>query len=119
MALKSDRRSSRGRRAFGLMAAVLLLVGLLPGTASGQEPDPRIGLGAGWLNAQTAISNLEMLAHIDKPAGFVNPANPGDFGFVTSDLALRGQHAFMGNFNGFNIFDISSPDNPTIVTSVV
>lgn len=119
MALKSDRRSNRRRRTFSLMAAVLLMVGLLPGTASAQEPDPRIGLGAGWLNAQTAISNLEWLAHEDKPAGFVNPANPGDFGFVTSDLAFRGDHAFMGNFNGFNIFDISAPDNPTIVTSVI
>jgi hypothetical protein len=95
------------------------VVGVLPGTASAQEPDPRIGLGAGWLNAQTAIRNLELLAHHDKPTGFVNPANPGDFGFVTSDLALSGNYAFMGNFNGFNIFDISNPDGPTIATSVV
>jgi hypothetical protein len=121
MALKSDRKSSRGRRALSLTAAVVLMIGLLPGTAAAQEPepDPRIGLGAGWLNAQTAISNLEMLAHVDKPAGFVNPANPGDFGFVTSDLAFSGNHAFMGNFNGFNIFDVFDPAHPTVVTSVV
>jgi hypothetical protein len=95
------------------------MIGLLSGTASAQEPDPRIGLGAGWLNAQTAISNLEWLAHHDKPAGFVDPANPGDFRFVTSDLAFSGDHAFMGNFNGFNIFDISQPGGPVAVTSVV
>jgi hypothetical protein len=97
----------------------VLVAGALPGAASAAEPDPRIGLGPGWLDAQSAISNLELLAHHDKPAGFVNPANPGDFGFVTSDLAFKGNYVFMGNFNGFNIFDVSRPDNPTLVTSVV
>ncbi|MFG2099852.1 LVIVD repeat-containing protein [Micromonospora echinaurantiaca] len=99
----------------------MLLIATLPGTAAGQEPgpDPRIDLGAGWLDAQSASSNLDLLAHHDKPAGFVNPANPGDFGFAGSDLAFGGTHAFMGNFNGFNIYDISQPANPTLVTSVV
>ena len=119
MAMGSDRRFGRCMRASGLAAAALLLVSVLPGTASAAEPDPRIGLGAGWLNAETAISNLRLLAHHDKPAGFVDPNNPGNFGFVTSDLAFSGQYAFMGNYNGFNIFDISDPAGPTIVTSVV
>jgi len=96
-----------------------VVTGLLPVPAAAQEPDPRIGLNPGWLDAETAISNLEMLAHVDKPPGFVNPANPGDFGFVTSDLAFGGNYAYMGTFNGFNIIDISDPANPTIVTSVV
>ena len=106
------------RRVLGALAAAVLVVGMTPGTASA-DPDPRIGLGPGWLDAQTAISNLEHLSHVDKPPGFVNPANPGDFGFVTSDLAFHGNYAFMGNFNGFNIFDISNPAAPTVVTSVV
>ncbi|WP_455565783.1 LVIVD repeat-containing protein [Micromonospora globbae] len=118
---RSDRTSRRRRRILGAAATAALLVALVPGTASGQEaePDPRIGLGAGWLDAQSAISNLELLAHRDKPAGFVNPANPGDFGFVASDLAFGGTHAFVGNYNGFNVYDISQPANPTLVTSVV
>ncbi len=119
MAPRSDHKFSRIPRALLLSAAVLLVIGLAPGTASADDPDPRIGLGAGWLNAQTAISNLEHLAHEDKPPGFVDPANPGSFAFVTSDLAFGGNHAFMGNFNGFNIFDISNPTDPTVVTSVV
>jgi hypothetical protein len=99
---------------------VVAAVGVCPGPASADPPpDPRIGLGAGWLDAQTAIANLTHVAHVDKPSGFVNPANPGDFAFVTSDLAFSGTHAFMGNFNGFNVFDISDPANPAIVTSVV
>ncbi|MCI0686702.1 MAG: hypothetical protein L0Y54_05610 [Sporichthyaceae bacterium] len=118
MASLSHRRFSKLPRSLGMAAAGLLLVALLPATASAQD-DPRIGLGAGWLDAQTAISNLEHLAHVDKPPGFVNPASPGSFAFVTSDLAFNGTHAFMGNFNGFNIFDITDPAGPSIVTSVV
>ncbi|MEU8001725.1 hypothetical protein AB0B66_11230 [Catellatospora sp. NPDC049111] len=100
-------------------AATLLIAALTPGAAHADEPDPRIGLGAGWLDAQSAIGNLEHLAHLDKPPGFVNPANPGDFGFVTSDLAFTGHYAIMGNFNGFNVVDIANPAAPSVVTSVV
>ena len=119
MASQPHRRSGRALRALALTATGILLIGLLPGTVSAAGPDPRIGLGPGWLDAQTAISNLEMLAHRDKPPGFVNPASPGSIAFATSDLAFGGNHAFMGNFNGFNIVDISDPGSPTIVTSVV
>ncbi|GAA1620341.1 LVIVD repeat-containing protein [Catellatospora bangladeshensis] len=110
------RRSIRPALAAG--AAALLLIGATPAGAAA-DPDPRIGLGAGWLDAQSAISNLEHLAHVDKPPGFVNPANPGDFAFVASDLAFTGHYAIMGNFNGFNVFDIANPAAPTVVTSVV
>jgi hypothetical protein len=101
------------------VAAVLAVTVAPSGAAAQEEPDPRVGLGAGWLDAETAIRNLELLAHHDKPEGFVDPANPGNFGFVTSDLAFRGDNAFVGNFNGFNIYDISQPTAPAIVTSVV
>ena len=113
------RRFTRPVRGSVLAAAVLLVVGVLPGSAVADEPDPRIGLGAGWLDAQTASSNMEHLGHVDKPPGFFDPANPGSFAFLTSDLAFRGNHAFLGSFHGFNIVDISQPANPTIVTSVV
>ncbi|HEX6419994.1 MAG TPA: hypothetical protein VFZ77_15950, partial [Acidimicrobiales bacterium] len=79
------------------LAAVVLVLGATPsGAAPAQEeePDPRVGLEPGWLDAETAIRNLELLAHHDKPAGFVDPTNPGNFGFVTSDLAFAGDHAF-------------------------
>jgi hypothetical protein len=106
------------RRALGAAAVVVLAVGLTPGSA-GADPDPRVGLGAGWLDAETANSNMDLLSHLDKPPGFVDPANPGNFGFVASDLAFSGDHAFMGNFNGFNVFDVSDPAQPSVVTSVV
>ena len=112
---------NRGWRVFApAVVAALLAVVATPGAATAQEDtDPRVGLGAGWLDAETAIRNLELVAHHDKPAGFVNPANPGDFAFVTSDMAFSGNHAFVGNFHGFNVYDITEPANPTIETNVV
>jgi hypothetical protein len=101
-------------------AAALLAVGLAPSGAAAQDgDDPRVGLEPGWLDAEEAISNLELLAHHDKPDGFVDPANPGAFGFATSDMAFGGDHAYVGNFNGFNVYDISEPTAPVNVTNVV
>ena len=121
MGRRTARRSARRWRTFGPMAvAALLVVSAAPSTAVAQEePDPRIGLDPGWLDAETAIRNLELQAHHDKPPGFVDPNNPGNFAFVTSDLAFSGDHAFVGNFNGFNIYDISDPAHPVNTTNVV
>ena len=48
------------------------------------------------------------------------PARPwGGLNFANSDLAFSGTHLFVGNFNGFNVYDITTPTQPTLVTSVV
>ena len=57
---------------------------------------------------------MELLGHQDRPAGFFYPANPGNFGFLNSDLALNGDHAFTGSFNGFNIYNVSDPADPSL-----
>src|SRR5688572_4160756 len=119
MGIAMNRRFTRPVRGSIVALAVLLVVGMVPSAASAEDPDPRIGLGAGWLDAQSASSNMELLAHLDRPPGFFNPASPGSFAFLTSDLAFSGNHAFVGSFHGFNIVDISSPTSPTIVSSVV
>src|SRR5690606_9542203 len=36
-----------------------------------------------------------------------------------SDLAFQGSNLFLGNFNGFQIHDISDPENPKLRTAVV
>jgi uncharacterized protein (DUF305 family) len=46
----------------------VLLVGL--------SPDPRAGLAAGFDDAGQAISNMELVASLAKPAGFFDPNNP-------------------------------------------
>jgi hypothetical protein len=112
------------RRAI-VAAASLLVLGVLTGVAGAalaDPTDPRANLSAGFIdNPAPGVANLgvELTAHENKPAGFFNPANPGDFGFVNSDLAFEGDHAFIGNFNGFQIYNIANPDSPTLVTTVV
>ena len=110
------------RKLASVVGVTIVLAGVLATTAATQEPsttDPRVGLAPGLDNPGVAATGLELLAHRNKPAGFFNPANPGDFGFVNSDLAFQGNFAFVGNFNGFQIYDISDPANPTLRTAVV
>jgi hypothetical protein len=116
------RRRRVGRRLAAVFGAAVVLAGLLTAAAPAQLPttdDPRVGLSPGLENAGTAQLGMELLANRPKPAGFFDPNNPGNFGFLNSDLAFQGDHAFVGNFNGFNIYDISEPASPALRTSVV
>ena len=118
----SQRNSRAGRRGFALWLAVLALAGMLVTSASAQLPsqtDPRVDLDPGFQNAEELGWNVTKLAHRDKPPGFFDPANPGSFAFVNSDLAFQGDYAFLGGFNGIQIYNIADPSNPTLVTTVV
>jgi hypothetical protein len=84
-----------------------------------EGPDPRIGLAAGYMDAEEAAWGMELVANSPRPDGFHNPANPGDFGFANSDLAFHGDLAIMGNFHGIKIYDISDPANPRLRTAIV
>lgn len=100
---------------------------LLAATAAGAQGDstaithgdPRIGLRAGYNDAAEAARNMELVGHVARPLNFGNPQNPGDFAFLNGDLAFSGNYAFQGGFNGFQIWDISNPKNPTLRTSLV
>jgi hypothetical protein len=81
--------------------------------------DPRIGLGAGWLDAESAISGMEHLAAIPRPEGFFNPSTPADGRFSNTDLAFQGSRLIQGNYNGFQVFDIANPADPQLELSVV
>ncbi|MFB4280368.1 LVIVD repeat-containing protein [Nonomuraea sp. MTCD27] len=127
----STARRRAGLRGLAVIAAGVILAGILPTAAVSAEPaplpadpatqqaDPRVGLGAGWLDAQQAASGLQLVGHQNRPEGFFQPDNPGNLAFANSDLALAGNHAFVGNFHGFNIYDISQPSQPALKTSVV
>ena len=112
-------RPPRRRATIAALGALLAATVLTSLAAAQGITDPRPGLSPGFDNAGVAASGVELLANRMKPAGFFNPANPGDFGFVNSDLAFEGDHAFVGNFNGFQIYNISDPANPQIRTAVV
>jgi hypothetical protein len=124
MTRRPGRAPSRGlRTALAAGAATLLALTLVPGSAQAgsTEPDPRVGLTPPGLTneAGSAASNMELLANLPKPEGFSNPANPGSLSFANSDLAFQGDHAFVGNFHGFTIYDVSDPAEPELRTSVV
>jgi hypothetical protein len=81
--------------------------------------DPRVGLGAGWTDAGQAASNMELLAHRPRPEGFYNPRNMGDFGYSNTDLAFKDELVVVGNYNGFQVYDISDPANPALRATLV
>jgi len=70
------------------------------------SPDPRIGLKPGLMDAGEAIWNLRVLSK--------TPAPPGFLGVTNSDLAFLGNYALQGNYNGFQVWDISNPAAPTL-----
>ena len=79
------------------------------------DPDPRIGLGAGsgplGIGAEEASWNLNLVSNTPPPDEFV--------GVTNSDLGFTGDYAIQGNYNGYVIWDISDPTNPTLETSYV
>ena len=100
--------------------SLVLALATFSATASAQAnpSDPRANLTAGWSNATTAASHMQLVSHVDRPNGFVNPNNPGDFFVANSDLAFKGNLVFQGNFNGFQVWDVSKA-TPTLRTSFV
>jgi hypothetical protein len=104
-----------------LLGSFFLALGLIASvapaeaqTGSGESSDPRVGLRAGWTDAEQAAWNLDLISHTPRPAGFVNPNNMADFGFANTDMAFRDELVFVGSYNGFQVFDISNPANPTL-----
>ena len=81
--------------------------------------DPRVGLPGGWLDAGSAIENMELLATRPRPEGFYDEGALGNILLANSDMAYRGNLLFMGSFHGFQIWDISDPSEPELRTAVV
>lgn len=84
-----------------------------------QQTDPRVGLKAGLFDAGTAASNMELIANVQRPEGFVNAAQLGDIFYANSDLAFSGNTLYLGSFRGFQIFDISNPAKPVLKSALV
>ena len=70
------------------------------------SPDPRVGLKGGLQDAGEAIWNLTKVSHTPSPQGFV--------GVTNSDLAFYGQNVIQGNYNGFQVWDVSNPAAPRL-----
>jgi hypothetical protein len=70
------------------------------------SPDPRIGLKAGRFDAGTASWNLRLLSTTPSQGPFANSTN--------SDLTFLGNYAIQGNYDGYQVWDISNPSQPRL-----
>jgi hypothetical protein len=48
-----------------------------------------------------------------------DPAAQNRLSFSNSDLAFSGNHLFLGNYHGFNAYDVESGKNPRLIASIV
>jgi hypothetical protein len=69
-------------------------------------PDPRVGLKAGIWDAGQAAWNMKMVS--------TTPPTEKALGATHSDLAFSGNYVIQGNYNGFEIYDISNPAKPVL-----
>ena len=70
-------------------------------------PDPRVGLKAGYWDPGEALWNMKRVSS--------TPPIEQNLATTHSDLAFMGKYAIQGNYNGFEIFDISNPAKPALV----
>ncbi|HET9370915.1 MAG TPA: hypothetical protein VFO19_11730 [Vicinamibacterales bacterium] len=71
------------------------------------SPDPRVGLKAGAWDAGQAAWNMKLIS--------TTPPGPKVLGATHSDLAFSGKYVIQGNYNGFEIYDISNVNKPVLV----
>src|SRR5947209_8095109 len=119
----------------------------LPAGMTGSDAnDPRAKLSPGMYDAGEAAMGMKHLLLLKKPEPFQlenDPDSPkvdkalGQLGvgdpskmpkpfklviaglaFANSDLAFQGNHLFLGNFYGVNIYDISNPAQTKLLTSM-
>jgi hypothetical protein len=77
--------------------------------AAAPRTDPRVGLHAGVTDAGQAVWNLKVLSN--------TPASEKFAGVTNSDLSFSGPYAIQGNYNGFQVWDISNPGKPSLKTA--
>jgi len=121
----------------------------LPAGMTGADTsDPRSKLTPGIYDAGEAAVGIKHVLLLKKPDAFQLGSNDPDspkvqtilgqvggadaaklpkrsqlvaaqLAFANSDLAFQGNHLFLGNFYGMNIYDISNPAKAKLITSMV
>src|SRR5262249_46015398 len=85
-----------------------------------KKPDS-FDLGTNDPNAEKVNKSLSTVLGIADPSKV--PAGMkmvlAGLGFANSDLAFQGNHLFLGNFYGMNIYDISNPAKTSLLTSMI
>jgi hypothetical protein len=80
-------------------------------SATAPTPDPRVGLAPGRWDAAQAAWNMRLISTTPPAEKFL--------GVTSSDLAFTSKYAIQGNYNGFQIFDISNAVKPVLVLTYV
>jgi hypothetical protein len=99
------RRRARRRTLLGTLTGILLAAStaIVAPAASADIPGP----------GEIAKSpNMELLANVPKQGALAGENNWG------SDWAFKGNLAFGGNYQGFTVYDISTPASPRVVAVV-
>lgn len=121
--MKSESIRPTGGRHVGASALALAWLAVGAVAAGAQQPatasttDPRASLRAGFMDAEIAVWNLEVVANSPKPPIFI-PESPGNNEFSNSDIAFQGNHVFVGNYMGFAVYDVSNPATPEQISTV-
>jgi len=122
---------------------------LPPGMTGSNADDPRSKLTPGLFDAGETAMGIKHILLLRKPDAFqlgVDPNSPkvekaltalgvppgagaqipaaqkmsfAGLAFANSDLAFQGNHLFLGNFYGMNIYDISDPTKAKLITSML
>jgi len=75
-------------------------------SAVAPKPDPRVGLKAGMFDAGQAAWNVRLVS--------TTPPSEKFAGVTNSDLSFLRNYAIQGNYNGFQVWDISNPAKPSL-----
>src|SRR5262245_51493098 len=125
-----------------LMCLSAVVCAVLAAGAQGppsRPADPRVGLKPGLRDAGIAAWHMQLVTSQPKPPGFFDPAMPAGeptepepppnappdprpynrLNYANSDLAFKGDHLFIGNFTGFNVYDIEDPRTLRHISSIV
>ena len=92
---------------------------------SAPSPDPRVGLRNGttakWPKDTTKRMIVERAAETSWNLHLLSNTAPAEefTGVTNSDLAFTGKYAIQGNYDGYQIFDITNPSRPTLYSKYV
>ncbi|MFC6023537.1 LVIVD repeat-containing protein [Plantactinospora solaniradicis] len=113
-------QGSRRLRIVGIAASAFLVVTVAVAPASNAQTPPATmdstTTDVAALPGVDEISssrNIRQIANIPKQGPFNTE------GALGSDLAFQGRYAFVGNYEGFVIYDIKNPSRPSIVSQVL
>ncbi len=84
--------------------------------------DSRVGLAPGLHDAGEAISNLELISTTAKGPGFspdLETETPYSSGYTNSDLTFKDNFSIVGNYQGFQVYNVEDPSKPTLQVSVI